>query len=113
MTMEWSSCIVKTRLSGDRRDRASVSAWPERISAGLRSRDARVQCHAVRGANREWAALGNDGRTTRHPGRAVGLHIHRRIEIVLGWAKTVTDLLRARRRGMPKIGWQFTFALAA
>jgi hypothetical protein len=30
-----------------------------------------------------------------------------------GWAKTVAGLRKARRRGLPKVGWQFTLAMAA
>lgn len=54
-----------------------------------------------------------DGRTTRHPGYAVSLRIRKRIEEAFGWAKTVAGLRKARHRGLPKIDWQFTFAMAA
>lgn len=30
-----------------------------------------------------------------------------------GWANTVADLRNARHRGLAKIDWQFTFAMAA
>ena len=36
-----------------------------------------------------------------------------RIEEAFGWAKTVAGLRKARHRGLPKIDWQFTFAMAA
>jgi transposase len=54
-----------------------------------------------------------DGRTTRHPGYAVSLRIRKRIEEAFGWAKTVAGLRKARHRGLAKIDWQFTFAMAA
>jgi transposase len=54
-----------------------------------------------------------DGRTTHHPGYAVSLRIRKRIEEAFGWAKTVAGLRKARHRGLPKIDWQFTFAMAA
>jgi transposase len=54
-----------------------------------------------------------DGRTTRHPGYAVSLRIRKRIEEAFGWAKTVAGLRKARHRGLPKIDWQFSFAMAA
>ncbi len=54
-----------------------------------------------------------DGRTTRHPGYAVSLRIRKRIEEAFGWAKTVAGLRKACHRGLPKIDWQFTFAMAA
>jgi transposase len=56
---------------------------------------------------------GVDGRTTRHPGYAISLRIRKRIEEAFGWAKTVAGLRKARHRGLPKIDWQFTFAMAA
>jgi transposase len=54
-----------------------------------------------------------DGRTTRHPGYAVSQRIRKRIEEAFGWAKTVAGLRKVRHRGLPKIDWQFTFAMAA
>lgn len=54
-----------------------------------------------------------DGRTTRHPGYAVSQRIRKRIEEAFGWAKTVAGLRKARHRGLAKIDWQFTFAMAA
>jgi hypothetical protein len=39
--------------------------------------------------------------------------IRKRIEEAFGWAKTVAGLRNARHRGVPKIDWQFTFAMAA
>lgn len=54
-----------------------------------------------------------DGRTTRHPGYAVSQRVRKRIEEAFGWAKTVAGLRKARHRGLPKIDWQFTFAMAA
>ena len=47
------------------------------------------------------------------PGYAVSLRIRKRIEEAFGWAKTVAGLRKARHRGLPKIDWQFTFAMAA
>jgi IS5 family transposase len=54
-----------------------------------------------------------DGRTTRHPGYAISLRIRKRIEEAFGWAKTVAGLRKARHRGLPKVDWQFTLAMAA
>ncbi len=56
---------------------------------------------------------GIDGRTTRHRGYGISLRIRKRIEEAFGWAKTVAGLRKARHRGLPKIDWQFTFAMAA
>ncbi len=54
-----------------------------------------------------------DGRTTRHPGYAVSPRIRKRIEEAFGWAKTVAGLRKARHRGLSRIDWQFTLAMAA
>jgi transposase len=54
-----------------------------------------------------------DGRTTRHPGYAISQRIRKRIEEAFGWAQTVAGLRKMRHRGLPKVGWQFTLAMAA
>jgi len=54
-----------------------------------------------------------DGRTTRHLGYAVSQRIRKRIEEAFGWAKTVAGLRKLRHRGLPKVDWQFTLAMAA
>lgn len=54
-----------------------------------------------------------DGRTARHAGYAVSQHIRKRIEEAFGWAKTVAGLRKLRHRGLPKVDWQFTLAMAA
>lgn len=54
-----------------------------------------------------------DRRTTRHPGYAISQRIRKRIEEAFGWAKTVAGLRKVRHRGLPKIDWQFTLAMAA
>ena len=54
-----------------------------------------------------------DGRTTRHPGYQVSMRIRKRIEEAFGWAKTIAGLRKMRHRGLPKVDWQFTLAMAA
>jgi transposase len=54
-----------------------------------------------------------DRRTTRHPGYDISQRIRKRIEEAFGWAKTVAGLRKMRHRGLPKVGWQFTLAMAA
>jgi transposase len=74
-------------------------------------REINVTPHVAQNDNGRRSAI--DGRTTRHPGYAVSLRIRKRIEEAFGWAKTVAGLRKARHRGLPKIDWQFTFAMAA
>ncbi len=54
-----------------------------------------------------------DGRTTRHGGYAVSQKFRKRIEEVFGWLKTVGLFRKTRYRGVRKIDWHFTLAVAA
>jgi IS5 family transposase len=63
--------------------------------------------------NRNGRRSAIDGRTTRHAGYALSQRIRKRIEEAFGWAKTVAGLRKMRHRGLPKVGWQFTLAMAA
>jgi transposase len=74
-------------------------------------REINVTPHVAQNDNGRRSAI--DGRTTRHPGYALSMCIRKRIEEAFGWAKTVAGLRKARHRGLPKIDWQFTFAMAA
>ncbi len=54
-----------------------------------------------------------DQRTTRHPGYLISQRKRKRIEEIFGWLKTVAGLRKTRHRGMARVGWMFSFALAA
>ena len=54
-----------------------------------------------------------DGRTTRHPGYPVSQRKRKRVEEIFGWLKTVGGLRKTRHRGVPRVNWLFTFAMAA
>ena len=54
-----------------------------------------------------------DDRTTRHPGYAISQQKRKRVEEIFGWLKTVAGLRKTRHRGVARVGWMFTFALAA
>ena len=54
-----------------------------------------------------------DRRTTRHPGYAESQRKRKRVEEIFGWLKTVGLLRKVRHRGLDRVGWVFTFALAA
>ena len=54
-----------------------------------------------------------DGRTTRHPGYAIGLKARKLVEEVFGWIKTVATMRKTRFKGRDRVGWSFLFALAA
>jgi transposase len=74
-------------------------------------REVNVTPHVAQNISGRRSAI--DGRTTHHPGYAVSLRIRKRIEEAFGWAKTVAGLRKVRHRGLPKVDWQFTFAMAA
>ncbi len=74
-------------------------------------REVNVTPHVAQNISGRRSAI--DGRTTHHTGYAVSFRIRKRIEEAFGWAKTVAGLRKARHRGLPKIDWQFTFAMAA
>jgi transposase len=54
-----------------------------------------------------------DGRTTRHASYAVSLRKRKLIEEAFGWAKTIAGLAKVKVRGLPRVRFQFTFAMAA
>src|ERR1700722_555836 len=54
-----------------------------------------------------------DGRTTRHAGYTASLRVRKRIEEAFGWAKAAAGFARTKHRGLPRVGWQFTLAMAA
>jgi transposase len=54
-----------------------------------------------------------DGRTTRHPGYALSQARRPMVEQNFGWDKTVGLLAKLRHRGRERVGWVFTFTVAA
>jgi IS5 family transposase len=74
-------------------------------------RDKAVTPHIAQNQSGRRSAI--DGRTTRHAGYALSQRIRKRIEEAFGWAKTVAGLRKMRHRGLPKVDWQFTLAMAA
>jgi transposase len=75
----------------------------------LRSRG--VTPHVAQNTTRRASAI--DGRTTRHPGYAESQRKRKRVEEIFGWLKTVGVLRKTRHRGVDRVGWMFTFGLAA
>jgi hypothetical protein len=54
-----------------------------------------------------------DERTTRHDGYKTSQRIRKRIEEAFGWAKSAAGLRQTKHRGLGRVGWQFTFTMAA
>lgn len=96
-----------------RRARATLAADKAydaaELVAGLR--DVGVTPHVAQNTTRRRSAI--DARTTRHPGYAMSQQARRAIERINGWVKTVALMRKTRHRGRRRVGWAFTFALAA
>ena len=69
-----------------------------------------VTPHVAQNTTQRRSAI--DGRTTRHPGYLVSQLKRKLVEEIFGWAKTVALLRKTRHRGVRRVGWMFTFALA-
>ena len=74
-------------------------------------RSMNVRPHVAQNTSGRRSAI--DSRTTRHPGYAASQRSRKRIEEAFGWIKTVAGLRKAKLRGLLKVDWVFTFAVAA
>ena len=54
-----------------------------------------------------------DGRTTRHTGYAVSSRKRKLVEEAFGWAKTIAGCAKVKVRGLARVGFHFTLAMAA
>jgi transposase len=54
-----------------------------------------------------------DRRTTSHAGYRISQKKRKRVEEIFGWLKTVGGLRKVRHRGIERVAWMFTFAVAA
>lgn len=71
-----------------------------------------VTPHVAQNTNRAGGSA-IDARTTRHSGYAISQKKRKRIEECFGWIKDIARLRKLRHRGLFKVGWIFTFAVAA
>ena len=74
-------------------------------------RDKAVTPHIAQHTSGRRSAI--DEGTAGHPGYAISQRIRKRVEEAFGWAKTVAGLRKMRHRGLLKVDWQFTLAMAA
>jgi transposase len=94
-------------------------AGTKRITlGGDKGYDTRPCVHGLRECNvtphvaqKESSAI--DERTTRHAGYEISQWKRKAIEQCFGWMKTVGGLRKTRHRGTERVGWMFTFTLAA
>ena len=54
-----------------------------------------------------------NGRTTRHAAYAVSQRKRKQVEEAFGWAKSIAGLAKVKVRGLPRVRFKFTFAMAA
>ena len=54
-----------------------------------------------------------DGRATCRKGYKTRQIIRKRIAEVFGWTRSAAGLRKTRHKGLDRVGWQFTFTLAA
>jgi transposase len=79
------------------------------LVAGLRALN--VTPHVAQNDTHRRSAI--DKRTTRHPGYQISQQKRKRVEEIFGWLKTVGGLRKLRHRGVDRVDWMFTFAVAA
>ena len=101
----------RTAATGHARRRQRWRGGYDSADFVMELREQAVTPHVAQNQNGRRSAI--DGRTTRHPGYAISQRIRKRIEEAFGWAKTVAGLRKMRHRGLPKVDWQFTLAMAA
>lgn len=71
----------------------------------------KVRPHVAQNTTHRRSAI--DGRTTRHPGYAISQRVRKRVEEPFGWLKTIGGLRKTRHKGVARVGWAFTFTMAA
>ena len=54
-----------------------------------------------------------DGRTTRHEGYKASQRKRKLVEEAFGWGKTIAGLAKVKLRGLARVRFKFTFAMAA
>jgi hypothetical protein len=74
-------------------------------------RSMKVTPHVAQNSSGRSSAI--DDRTTRHAGYSISQRIRKRIEEAFGWVKTVAGQEKTKYRGRGRVGWAFTFAVAA
>ena len=76
-----------------------------------RLRERNVTPHVAMNETNRRSAI--DQRTARHDGYAISQRKRKRVEEIFGWLKTVGFMRKTRHRGRDRVGWMFTFGLAA
>jgi transposase len=70
-----------------------------------------IVAHVAQKADPRYTAI--DQRTVRHTSYLISQRARKKIEECFGWIKTVAGMRKTRHRGLLRVGWMFTFVLAA
>jgi transposase len=103
--------MITRRSPGSRRLTLGADKAYDTKSFVADLRDFNVAPHVAQNTTNRASAI--DCRTTRHPGYAVSQTIRKRIEESFAWTKTIAGLRKTRHRGIARVAFQFTFAMAA
>jgi hypothetical protein len=71
----------------------------------------RVTRHLAQNTSGRSSAI--DRRTTCHPGYGISQHIRKQIKEAFGWIRTIAGQDKTKFRDRDRVGWAFTFAVAA
>jgi transposase len=104
--------LMLEQVPGFRRVTAGADKGYDTAEFVAECRHLGVTPHVARNLGRRGGSA-IDLRTVRHPGYAASQRRRKRIEECFGWMKDIALLRKLRHRGLPKVGWVFTFAAAA
>ncbi len=104
--------LMLEQVPGTRRVTAGADKGYDTAEFVAECRHLGVTPHVARNTGRRGGSA-IDARTVRHSGYAVSQRRRKRIEECFGWLKDIALLRKLRHRGLPKVGWVFTFAAAA
>lgn len=85
--------------------------WYDQRAVVTAFRRLKITPHVAQKSDRRYGVI--DARTTRHPGYLISQRKRKLIEEVFGWIKSIATLRKLRHRGKARVGWMFTFVLAA
>jgi hypothetical protein len=103
--------MIVRRSPGSRRLTLGADKAYDTASFVADLRDFNVAPHVAQNTTNRASAI--DGRTTRHAGYGVSQIIRKRIEESFAWTKTIAGLRKTKQRGVGRVAFQFTFAMAA
>jgi transposase len=103
--------MIVRRSPGSRRLTLGADKAYDTASFVADLRDFNVAPHVTRNTTNRASAI--DCRTTRHAGYGVSQIVRKRIEESFAWTKTIAGLRKTKHRGVARVAFQFTFAMAA